>query len=262
MGGSPERLPAETREELSEGLLVETPTAEQDLASESDLTSISPSDLLALEEKIHTESSAPRDNTPFVSNSSVLSPCASPLIHSGEGNTGVGIDENIEPELNDEVSGHTRSCNKVCFQDIGTPTDRKWEWESVLATRFCLNHGEREMLLEYKDRWMRTSDFQSPRAEVVLREKFESYKQEPWTLNPLNRASQAGCRASLLSEVDTPLKRERWGDENIWLIRWSFRWTRESEVDDISHAEAAYENYRATCGSEQVPVSRALPRLG
>ncbi|KAL1845450.1 hypothetical protein Plec18170_009769 [Paecilomyces lecythidis] len=234
------------RHELPDAPSPELPGGEFDLSSESDLTSISSSDLFLLEEELRTESLAAQNDVSLVSNASFPPSPGSPIIRGEEGNIGAVSEDDTGMGSNSEASGSTRNSNILCPLDAGIPTDGRWEWKSALQRRFCFHHGETEMLLQYKDIWMRTSDFMAPGAEVVLTKKFERYKQAPWVPNHLDRTSHASCRASLLSEVDTPLQRKTVGDEDIWLIRWLFRWTRECDIDDINRAEAMYEEYLVT----------------
>jgi hypothetical protein len=108
------------------------------------------------------------------------------------------------------------------FDEIGLPQNGSWEWESVLEKRFCFDHREHEFLMQYKDRWMRPSDFRSPKAWYALEAKFEAYLKSPWTLDPLRLASQASCRSSYSSHVDAPIERTMVDKEYVYRIRWLY----------------------------------------
>lgn len=41
--------------------------------------------------------------------------------------------------------------------DVGIPNKTKWDVDGEYNSRFCFEHGQKELLLLYADRWMRPS---------------------------------------------------------------------------------------------------------
>lgn len=118
--------------------------------------------------------------------------------------------------------------------DVGVPKDGDWDHIAAPETRFCFNHKEDEWLLSCTDRWMRPSDFNLPGAELTLGAKLQKYQTEssdPQMHRPLY---QAECNGNLWSQVDVPMKRGKSGDEVIYLIRWKWCWTPQSNIDDMT----------------------------
>lgn len=115
--------------------------------------------------------------------------------------------------------------------DIGIPNEGKWHTTDAYKFRFCFEHGQKEWLLLYADRWMRPSDFSVYEAKTKLEVKFQKYQRKPWSIEPDLPNSQAECDGTLWSHLDTPTQRGKFGDEDIYLCRWKFCWTRETNID-------------------------------
>jgi hypothetical protein len=124
--------------------------------------------------------------------------------------------------------------------DIGVPTDGEWETKVAYDCRFCTQHGEDEWLLEGVNRWMYPSDFNTPEAEVVLEAKLLSYESKPYPLQQYHHASRAECNDTLWSQIDTPIKRGKFGDKVIYLIRWKLFWTLQSDIDDMDWVRSSF----------------------
>jgi hypothetical protein len=151
------------------------------------------------------------------------------------------------------------------FNEIGLPQNGSWEWESVLKKRYCFDHEEHKFLIQYKYRWMRPSDFSSPKAQDALEAKFEAYLKSPWTLDPLCLASQANCRSSYLSHVDAPIEQTMVDEEYVYQIQWLYSWTRQSNIDDPEAARSKYEDYLDSQGrrrSHQIMANAAQTLAG
>jgi hypothetical protein len=122
---------------------------------------------------------------------------------------------------------------------VGIPIDRKWGFVAAHERRFCFDHGKDEWLLEYNDRWMSPSDFNFSGAEVTLEKMLRDYQSSAFTSNSHKRTSPAECNCSLWSEVDTPVQHDDIG--NKYLIQRKWRWTPESEIDDLDGVRASYK---------------------
>lgn len=125
-------------------------------------------------------------------------------------------------------------------EDIGAPTDGKWDHTAAYECRFCVQHEEDEWLLGSVDRWMYPSDFNSPGAEAVLEAKFREYKSKPYSLKRYHSASRAECNDILWSQIDTPIKRGKLGGRVIYLIRWKLCWTPQSHIDDMEWVHSSF----------------------
>jgi len=121
-------------------------------------------------------------------------------------------------------------------EDVGIPIDKKWSFVTAHERRFCFDHGKDEWLLEYNDRWMSPGDFNFSGAEVTLKKMLQDYQSNAFTSKSHKRASPAECNCSLRSEVDTPVQHDDIGDK--YLIRWKWRWTPESDIDDLDGVNA------------------------
>ena len=117
------------------------------------------------------------------------------------------------------------------FDDVGVPQDGKWDHIAAHESRFCVQHGEEEWLLQSVDRWMFPSDFNISGAETALEAKLQRYQSRQWSDY---RASQADCDGDLGSHIDTPVQRGEFEGKVIYLIRWKLCWTRRSDIDDMT----------------------------
>jgi hypothetical protein len=113
-------------------------------------------------------------------------------------------------------------------EDIGIPKQGNWELIGACQDRFCFEHGQKEWLLHIADRWMRPSDFEVREAETKLKIKFQKYQRKPQTF----LKSRVDCDRTLWSHLDTPIQQGRYEDQKIYLCRWKFCWTPESDIDD------------------------------
>ena len=125
-------------------------------------------------------------------------------------------------------------------EDIGVPTDGKWDHTAAYECRFCVQHEEDEWLLGSVDRWMYPSDFNIPEAEAVLEAKLLKYKSKPYSLQNYKQASRVECNDTLWSQIDTPIQRDKLGDKVIYLIRWKLCWTPQSHIDDMEWVHSSF----------------------
>jgi hypothetical protein len=146
-----------------------------------------------------------------------------------------------DPQLT-RTSGETVSEGAFHIQhteDVGIPIDKKWGVVTAHERRFCFDHGKDEWLLEYNDRWMSPGDFNFSGAEVTLKKMLQDYQSNAFTPKPHKRASPAECKCRLWSEVETPVQHD--DIEDKYLIRWKWRWTPESDIDDLDWVNASYK---------------------
>jgi hypothetical protein len=125
-------------------------------------------------------------------------------------------------------------------EDIGVPTDGEWETTVAYDFRFCVQHEEDEWLLESVDRWMYPSDFNTPEAAAVLEAKLRNYKSKAYSLQKYHQASRAECDDTLWSQIDTPIKRGKFRDQVIYLIRWKLFWTPQSHILDMEWVRSSF----------------------
>jgi hypothetical protein len=123
--------------------------------------------------------------------------------------------------------------------EIGIPNEGKWGLVSARQSRSCFQHGEKEFLLHCVDRWMRVSDFDVYEAKTRLEGRLQKYQREPWSLDPGLLNSRAECNSTLWSHLDTPKQRGKFGGEDIYLCRWKFCWTPETNIDDKEWVQAS-----------------------
>jgi hypothetical protein len=120
---------------------------------------------------------------------------------------------------------------------VGIPSEGNWNVTNAYMFRFCFEHRQKEWLLVYADRWMRPCDFNVYDAQTKLEVKLQKYQREPWSLEPDLPNSQVECGGTLWSHLDTPTQRGIFGDEDIYLCRWKFPWTLETDIDDKDWAQ-------------------------
>lgn len=126
-------------------------------------------------------------------------------------------------------------------EDVGIPSDGKWDLKAAYEWRFCFEHGEEEWLLENTERWMYPSDFNVSGAEATLEARLQKYESAMSELKLHNPASRAECNHSHWSQVDTPIQRGNIGDKVIYLIRWKLYWTAQSNIEDLDWVRASYK---------------------
>jgi hypothetical protein len=152
-----------------------------------------------------------------------------------------------EIDLAEHDSQHTRTSGGTASEgashirhaeDVGIPINKKWGFVAAHVRRFCFDHGKDEWLLEYNDRWMSPGDFNFSEAEVTLKKMLQDYQSNAITSKSHKRASPVECNCRLWSEVDTPVQYNNIGDK--YLIRWKWRWTPESDIDDLDWVNASY----------------------
>jgi hypothetical protein len=110
------------------------------------------------------------------------------------------------------TSGGSASASAVSSQrdaeDVGMPTDNKWELVAAHERRGCFGHKEDEWLLEYAEKWTYPSDFSVSGAEVTLKDKLLKYLSAGSNSRPHKQALRAGRNHSLWSQVDTPVQQD------------------------------------------------------
>jgi hypothetical protein len=107
---------------------------------------------------------------------------------------------------------------------------------------------------------MRADDFDTPFAKTKLEGMLQRYEQDPHDFEMLNHRLQSECNDSLWSQIDTVIKRARYGNEDIYLIRWKSYWTPQSNIDDLDWAlssvealDALFERRRSDRVREKAP---------
>ena len=127
------------------------------------------------------------------------------------------------------------------LDDVGVLQDGEWDHIAAHEFRFCVQHGEWEWLLQCADRWMLASDFNFSGAETALEAKLKKYELRRWSEKIHHRASQADCDGDIWSHVDTPIQRGEFEGKVIYLIRWKWCWTRQSDIDDMSWVRSSFQ---------------------
>jgi len=127
------------------------------------------------------------------------------------------------------------------LEDVGFPKDREWSYIAAHESRFCFHHGEWEWLLQSVDRWMSPAEFNVSNAETALAAKLQKYEMRQGTEQRHHRASQADCHGGIWSHVDTPIQRGEVGGNLVYLIRWKFCWTRQSDIGDMSWVLSSFQ---------------------
>lgn len=136
----------------------------------------------------------------------------------------------------------------ISLEDVGLPPDGLWDHDAAYEQRFCYNHGESEYLLGTADRWMFSSDFEIPDAEVALESMLQKYKDSPSAFEPHARRCQAECQDNLLSHVHSVIDRREHGNLNLYLIQWKACWTPEGNFGDKTWIAASLKvNKSASC---------------
>ncbi|KAK7889940.1 hypothetical protein LTR67_008404 [Exophiala xenobiotica] len=127
------------------------------------------------------------------------------------------------------------------FEDVGLPPDGLWDHYAAYGQRFCYDHGEYEYLLGTRDRWMRLSDFDTPKAEIQLEVLLQGHRDRPGSFDPHARQCQAECRGNLFSHVHTVAEKREQDGVTLYWIKWKTCWTPESGIDDKDWLPASME---------------------
>lgn len=136
----------------------------------------------------------------------------------------------------------------VNLEDVGSPSDGLWDVNIAYEQRFCYSHGECEYLLGTEDRWMSSTDFEIPDAEVILEEMLQKHKDDPSPFEPHTRRCQAECQGSLLSHVHRIIQSRKDDDLKLYHIEWKACWTPESMIGDKTWiGESLKANKNVSC---------------
>ena len=107
---------------------------------------------------------------------------------------------------------------------------------------------------------MRAEDFNTSFAKTKLEDMLQRYKQDPHDFEMLNYRLRSECSDSLWSQIDTVIKRAKYEDGDICLIRWKSYWTPQSKIDDLNWAlssvealDALFERRRSDRVKEKAP---------
>jgi hypothetical protein len=126
-------------------------------------------------------------------------------------------------------------------EDVGLPKDGEWSCIAAHESRFCFVHEEWEWLLQSDDRWMSPADFKVSDAETALAAKLQKYALCQGTEKRHRHPPQADCGGGIWSHVDTPIQEGEVGGNIVYLIRWKFCWTRESDIGDMGWVLSSFQ---------------------